>query len=269
MSAKTAYLNILMNTTYYINHNKERMNIILVGANGNMGNEMMAIIAEREDMNLVAVVDVNMPNCDYAWFSSIKDVTCSADIIVDFSSPAVVDDILTFAVSKHIALVIATTGHTPEQVKKIEQASSEIPIFFSGNMSIGICLLTRLARNIAQTFPYADIEIVETHHSHKLDSPSGTSLMLARSINEVRPSTLRVGRVGHSRRKDNEIGISSLRLGCDVGKHEILFDTGCERLTISHQAYSRALYADGALSAMQFILTKQFGLYTTDDLFDK
>lgn len=245
------------------------MNIILVGANGNMGNEMMARIAEREDMNIVATVDVNKPNCDCVWFSSIKDVTVQADIIVDFSSPTATDELLSFAVSRHIPLVIATTGHTPEQIKAIEQASSEIPIFFSGNMSIGICLLTRLARAIAQTFPYADIEIVETHHSHKLDAPSGTALMLAKSINDVRPSTLCIGRAGHSRRKDNEIGISSLRLGCDIGKHEVLFDTGCERLTISHQAYSRALYADGALSAMQFIIAKQSGLYTTDDLFDK
>lgn len=245
------------------------MNVILVGANGNMGNEMMARIDEREDMNLMAGVDVNKPERNCPWFSSINDVDCSADIIVDFSSPHVLDDLLSYAVARRIPLVIATTGHTPEQIEKIGQASSQIPIFFSGNMSIGICLLNRLAQYIAEVFPYADIEIVETHHSHKLDAPSGTALMLANSINEVRPSTICVGRAGHSRRKDNEIGISSLRLGCDMGKHEVMFDTGCERLTISHQAYSRALYADGALSAMQFITTKQSGLYGVSDLFDK
>lgn len=245
------------------------MNVILVGANGNMGNEMMTRIDEREDMNLVAGVDVNKPERDCPWFSSLKDVDCRADIIVDFSSPYVLDDLLSYAVARRIPLVIATTGHTPEQIEKIGQASSQIPIFFSGNMSIGICLLNHLAKSIAEVFPYADIEIVETHHSHKLDAPSGTALMLANSINEVRPSTICVGRAWHSRRKDSEIGISSLRLGCDIGKHEVMFDTGCERLTISHQAYSRALYADGALSAMQFITTKQSGLYGVSDLFDK
>lgn len=245
------------------------MNVILVGASGNMGNEMMARIDERDDMNLVAAVDVNKPEKNCPWFSSIKDVDCRADIVVDFSSPHVLDDLLSYAVAQRIPLVIATTGHTPEQVEKIEQVSKTIPIFFSRNMSIGICLLNRLARSIAEVFPYADIEILETHHSHKLDAPSGTALMLANSINEVRPSTICVGRQGHSRRKDNEIGISSLRLGCDIGKHEVMFDTGCERLTISHQAYSRALYADGALSAMQFITTKQSGLFGVNDLFDK
>ncbi len=245
------------------------MNIILVGANGNMGNEMMTRICEREDMNLVAAVDVNKPDRDCPWFSSIKDVDCKADIIVDFSSPLVLDGLLSYALSNQMPLVIATTGHTTEQIESIKVASQSIPIFFSGNMSIGICLLNRLACAIAEVFPYSDIEIVETHHSHKLDAPSGTALMLAKSINEVRPSAICIGRHGHSRRKDNEIGISSLRLGCDIGKHEVLFDTGCERLTISHQAYSRALYADGALSAMQFLTTKQSGLYGVDDLFEK
>lgn len=243
------------------------MRVVLCGASGNMGREMMNMFEERENICVVAAVDINMPCYKCACYTNLEEVKEDADIAVDFSHHDATASLLDFAVSRGIPLVIATTGQTEDEVSLIKEASQKIPVFFSGNMSMGIALLSEMAKKTAATFPFADIEIVESHHAHKSDVPSGTALMLANSINEVRKSQILIGRRENGRKKDKEIGISSLRLGCDIGTHDIIFDTGCERITLKHQAYSRALYADGAVQAMNFILNKEKGLYRIRDLF--
>ena len=165
--------------------------------------------------------------------------------------------------------MIATTGQTPEELDAIRAASERIPVFLSANMSIGVALLADLARKAASVFPEADIEIVECHHNQKLDVPSGTALLLARRIQEARPeSTLLVGRHENGKRPRGEIGIHSLRLGSEVGTHEIIISTGSETLRLKHEAENRALFAQGALAAAGFLTGKAPGLYDMRDIIE-
>ena len=156
---------------------------------------------------------------------------------------------------------------TDQERAAIEEAAREIPIFFSYNMSLGIALLARLAKETAKWFPDADIEIVEAHHNRKLDVPSGTALLLADAIREVRPEAEYViGRHENGRRKPQDIGIHSLRLGNEVGTHEILVTTGTQTITLKHEAKDRSLFAEGALAAAEFLAGKPAGLYTMQDM---
>ena len=163
--------------------------------------------------------------------------------------------------------MIGTTGHTQQERARIERASEHVPIFFSGNMSLGIAALRSLVREAARLFPEAEIEIVETHHSRKADAPSGTARMLAAAIQKERPEAALVcGRSGFSPRKHSEIGISSIRLGSVTGIHEVLISTGAETLSLKHEAHDRRLFAEGALRAAVFLCGRQPGLYDMDDL---
>ena len=162
--------------------------------------------------------------------------------------------------------MIATTGHTEEEKELIRRASSTIPVFYSANMSVGVAVICRLAKQAAAAFPEADVEIVETHHHRKMDAPSGTALMLAEGIREVRPdSVITTGRSGQGKREANEIGIQSVRLGNVVGIHEIMISTGNETITIKHEASDRALFADGAAVAAEYLICKSAGLYNMND----
>ena len=159
-------------------------------------------------------------------------------------------------------VVIATTGQTEEELSAIREASKEIPVFLSANMSIGVALLAEMAKTAAKAFPDADIEIVEKHHSQKLDAPSGTALLLAKAIGEVRPgATFNCGRSGHGKRPKDEIGIHSLRMGGLVGEHEVILATPTQTITLKHEAHSRALFAEGALKAAAFLDGRRPGLY--------
>ena len=170
----------------------------------------------------------------------------------------------TFGANAH---KLAGTGHTPAEKQAIVEAAGDIPVFFSANMSIGVAVLADLARRAAAALPDADIEIVEIHHNQKLDVPSGTALMLAKRIQSARPdSTLLIGRSENGRRTAQEIGIHSIRLGNEVGTHEILISTGNEVLTLKHEAKSRALFADGALAAAAWLIGKPAGLYSMQDI---
>ena len=163
--------------------------------------------------------------------------------------------------------VIATTGQTDGERAAIETAAAALPVFFSGNMSIGIALLVSLARQAAAIFPEADVEIVEVHHNKKLDAPSGTALMLAEGIREVREGgDVVVGRSGHAPRKKGEIGIHSLRMGNVVGRHEVHVNTGTQTIILGHEAHSRALFAEGALRAAEYLAGRGAGMYNVRDL---
>lgn len=188
--------------------------------------------------------------------------TGRADCIIDFSHHACTKALTDYAVGRKLPLVIATTGHTPEEAEMIRAAAKQIPVFFAANMSLGVAALCRLAKAAARMFPEADIEIVEQHHNRKLDVPSGTALMLGHALQEVRSDAqLLVGRHENGKRTRQEIGIHSLRMGNIVGIHEVIINTGSEILTLRHEAQDRSLFADGALAAAAFLMGKAPGLY--------
>ena len=164
-------------------------------------------------------------------------------------------------------MVVGTTGHTPEEKAMIDAAAKEIPVFFTGNVSMGIAVLCRLAKQAAAYFPDADIEIVEVHHTRKVDAPSGTAKMLFNAIKEVRPNAWEnCGRAGEGKRTKDEIGMHALRLGNVVGIHEVHINTGNQSLTLKHESGSRAMLADGAVAAARFMEGKPAGLYNMEDI---
>lgn len=237
------------------------MRAVICGANGAMGKLLCGILGEA----VVGKVSIDGANGVPGTFEALGPV--EADVVLDFSHHTAVADVLSYARAIHAAAVIGTTGHTPEERALIREASREIPVFFSGNMSMGIAVLCRLAREAAGYFPDADIEIVEIHHNRKVDAPSGTAWMIADSIRQVRPgSTVHCGRSGEGRREKGEIGISSLRMGSVVGVHEVHIHTGTQCLTLRHEAVTRAMLADGAVDAARFVAGKAPGLYTMEDL---
>ena len=239
------------------------MDIILNGAAGRMGAVLRGIGEKNPDCHIVAAVD---PNAE-GFLPSLESYQGSAHCILDFSNHAGTKALTDYAVKRGIPLVIATTGHTPEELACIRKAAETIPVFYSGNMSLGIALLTKLARQTAQVFPDADIEIVESHHNQKLDVPSGTALMLAKAIQEVRPEAeLLVGRHENGKRAKSEIGIHSIRMGNTVGIHEVIINTGTQIITLKHEAQDRALFAEGALAAAAYLITQAPGLYNMDHM---
>ena len=178
-------------------------------------------------------------------------------------------EVLAYGKQANCAVVIGTTGHTAEEKALIEEAAKELPVFYSGNMSLGIAVLCRLAKEAARFFPDADIEIVEIHHNRKVDAPSGTALMLYNAVKEVRPEACaHCGRAGEGKREKSEIGISSLRMGSVVGVHEVHICTPTQSLTLRHDAVTRSMLADGAVDAARFMVGKASGLYTMNELLE-
>ena len=167
-----------------------------------------------------------------------------------------------YCVKRNLPVIVATTGQTPEELAMIDAAAKAVPVFLSANMSLGVALLADLAKKAAAVFPDADIEIIEKHHNQKLDVPSGTALLLARRIREARPGAeFVIGRHENGKRTKAEIGIHSLRLGNEVGTHEIIIATGSETITLKHEAENRSLFAQGALAAAAFIVGRAPGMY--------
>ena len=237
------------------------MRILVNGACGRMGKALRAMIAEGcRGATLAGAVDTFSQ--EEGVLPSLDEFHGGADCIIDFSNHVGTKALTEFAVSRQLPLVIATTGQTEEEHAMIRNAANKIPLFSSGNMSLGIALLAQLARQTARMFPDADIEIVEQHHNQKLDVPSGTALMLAHAVQETRPdSFLLVGRHENGKRTREEIGIHSLRMGNTVGIHEVIVNTGTQIITLKHEAQDRALFAEGALAAAAFLIGKAPGLY--------
>jgi 4-hydroxy-tetrahydrodipicolinate reductase len=239
--------------------------VLVNGALGRLGSIVVNLVESAKDMELAAAVDAFSQGGSV--YKSIEEVTEPCDVIVDFSHHTLTTNLLNWAVEKGIPAVIATTGHDDVEKAAINEASKKIPVFFSANMSMGIALLAKMAKETAKMFPDANIEIVESHHNRKLDAPSGTALMLADAIKEVRPdATYNLGRSGMGKRTDNEIGIHALRLGNLPGTHEIIIATDNQSITLKHETYDRALLGDGALTAGRFIIGKPAGLYGMGDL---
>ena len=244
--------------------------IILSGCSGKMGASIINSAAARSDCHIAAGVDINEPkDADFDYYRSFGEIATDADVIIDFSNPVVLDSMLSYAKQHKLPCVICTTGFSEEQKAKIQEASKEIPIFYSGNMSLGINLIIELAKKAASVFGEDfDVEIVEQHHNQKLDAPSGTALMIADAVKEVREESEYVydRHAYRKKREKKEIGIHSVRGGNIVGEHEIIFAGTDEILKISHSARSKTVFAVGALNGAVFLKGKAPGMYDMSDL---
>lgn len=245
--------------------------IIMNGCNGKMGQVISRLVAEDDDAQLVAGFDINTAeNGDYPVFAKPEEFSGEADVVIDFSHPSSLTGILNYCKSRKMPVIICTTGLTPEQKKEFTEASEEIPVFFSANMSLGINLLISLAKQAAKLLEgNFDIEIVERHHNQKIDAPSGTALAIADAIDETLSYPAEYVFDRHSvrkKRKKTEIGISAVRGGTIVGDHEVIFAGNDEVIELSHHAASKEVFAVGAVKAAKFIKGKSAGMYAMNDL---
>ena len=246
--------------------------IILNGANGAMGKVVSELIALDSTVEIVAGVDLNTDvDLGFPVFDDIRKIDMEADAIIDFASVKAVDNLLDFIEEKKIPAVICTTGLSEEQIGRINELSKNTAILRSANMSLGINTLSKVLAQIAPTLRAAgfDIEIVEAHHRRKLDAPSGTAILLADAVNENMDEKLtytydRSKR--HEPRRADEIGLSAVRGGTIVGDHDVIFAGEDEVITFSHRAYSRKIFANGAISAAKFLQGKTAGLYDMSDV---
>lgn len=242
--------------------------VLVNGIGGKMGNEVAKLVLKEKDMDLLGGLDRHSnSNLIYPIFSDISSFSEVPNVIIDFSTPEATLSILPYCTLHSIPIVIDTTGFTEEQQNKITDASMQIPIFQSNNMSYQITLMSQIVAELSRKLPEADIEIVETHHNQKKDSPSGTALLLADSINANGSYIYELNRTQkREKRNPKEIGFSSIRGGNIVGEHSVIFFSSNETLEIKHTAHSRTVFAEGAIRAAKFIVSKKVGLYSMEDL---
>lgn len=253
----------------WLNHVKEQImtKIILSGCSGHMGQVLTDLINEDPDAETVAGIDINTNvSRPYPIFSCPEDISVQADVMIDFSNFRAVDGILDYCTKVHLPLVLCTTGLSEEQIAKVNECSKKVAILRSANMSLGINLLMKLVKEAAALLAPAgyDMEIVEKHHRRKLDAPSGTALQLADSMNAALNNTYHYTfdrSTRHEARDPKEIGISAVRGGSIVGEHDIIFAGQDEVITFSHTAYSRAIFAKGAIAAAKYLAGRQAGMY--------
>lgn len=245
--------------------------IILCGCNGKMGRVISDSISHRDDCKIVAGIDLNTETVySYPVYNNFEDVRESADVIIDFSHPSLLGKLLDFAKAKKLPLVLATTGFSASQTEAIKKAATDIPLFFTFNMSLGINLLVALSKKAASVLEgNFDIEIIEKHHNQKLDAPSGTAIMLAEAINNTLDNKMMYEYDRHSKREkrqENSIGIHSIRGGNIVGEHEVIFAGHDEVVTLSHKATSKEVFAIGAIKAALYMKGKSSGLYDMNNI---
>lgn len=246
--------------------------MIMHGCNGAMGRTITELVSKQEDIEIVAGIDKNdSVSQAYPVYGSLEDCREEADVIVDFASAAAMDHLLDYCAGKEMPVVLCTTGLSEAQIEKVKETAKKTAVLRSANMSLGINLLLKLVKEAAKTLAAADfdIEIVEKHHNQKLDAPSGTALALADSINEAMDSRYRYeyDRSGrHEKRDKKEIGISAVRGGSIVGEHDVIFAGKDEVVTFSHTAYSKTIFAKGAIEAAKFLAGKTPGLYNMADV---
>ena len=243
------------------------MKVILNGACGKMGKVILGAIAKDASLSLAAAIDPGFTAPDATHLTAFPQNALDADVIIDFSHHPAIGSVAAYAEKYSLPVVLCTTGQTEEELARISALSTKVPVFFSANMSMGIALLVELAKKSAAVLPNADIEIIEKHHSAKLDAPSGTALMIAQAIKSVRESlTMMLGRSGRRAREKDEIGIHAGRAGSIVGEHEVILATENEIITIGHTAQSRSVFGDGALTAAKWLCDKNAGLYSMQDM---
>lgn len=247
------------------------LHTVIYGVNGKMGLIVTKMVQDHKDFDIVAGVDHSPMKVAHSFpvYQSPFDIQGEVDVIIDFSHPSHLETMLAFAKRKKAALVIGTTGYTNEQIDKITISGTDIPILRASNMSIGISIINHLLKNYAKLLgALFDIEIIEKHHSKKLDAPSGTAYLLANTINQALENSKSYvfGRYGGRTRQEDQIGIHAIRGGTLVGEHTVLFAGKDEVIEITHQAHSREIYAHGAILAAQTIAHKPPGIYSIDDI---
>ena len=246
--------------------------IILSGCSGKMGEAVTACAQQNENVEIVAGVDLYTSSLrDYPIFPAFDEINgIEADAVIDFSNPAVFEPMIDYCVKNSLPAVICTTGLSDEQKEKMSEAAKSIPVFFSGNMSLGVNLMIELAKTAAKVLGDSfDIEIIEQHHNRKIDAPSGTALMIADAIKSVVGEDTEYAFDRTPRReprRKKEIGIHAVRGGTIVGEHEVLFAGNDEIVKISHSARSKSLFATGAVNAAVYMTGKQSGLYNMSDM---
>ena len=237
------------------------MRAVVCGANGAMGK----LICENLKDEVVGKVSIDGENGVPKTFEDLGAV--DAQVVIDFSHHTAVASVLAYAEQIGAAAVIGTTGHTDEEKALIHAAAEKIPVFYAGNVSLGIAVLCRLVKDAVKYFPDADVEIVEIHHTRKVDAPSGTAHMLFNAVKAVRPNAWEnCGRAGEGKRTRDEVGVHALRMGNVVGIHEVHINTGNQTLTLKHESGSRAMLADGAVAAARFMEGKGKGLYDMESI---
>ena len=245
--------------------------IIMNGCNGKMGQVITRLVSEDNECEIVAGFDVNdsIENT-YPVFTNPDEFTGDADVIIDFSHPSALTTVLNYCKKRKLPVILATTGYTDEQKKEFTEASKEIPVFFSANMSLGINLIIALAKKATKLLEgNFDIEIVERHHNQKIDAPSGTALAIADAIDETLSYPAEYVYDRHAvrrQRKPTEIGIHAVRGGTIVGDHEVIFAGTDEVIELKHSAHSKEVFAVGAIKAAKFMSDKPAGMYSMNDL---
>ncbi len=248
--------------------------VIMRGCSGRMGQIITGICAEDSDIEIVAGVDLkDRGNLPYPFFENIKDCNIDADCIIDFSGTGNIEDLFDFVEAKKMPLVLCTTGLDEKMLARVKELSKVAPILRSANMSLGINLIMKLLKTASSVLAPSgfDIEVVEKHHRNKLDAPSGTALALADSINEEFNNEYEYVYDRSDRRMvrpDKEIGFSSVRGGSIVGDHDVIFAGNDEVITISHSAYSRAVFGKGAVAAAKFLAGKAPGMYDMSNVIE-
>lgn len=251
------------------------INIIIHGCNGKVGQVISELVKEDKEVNVVAGIDTfDTGTNEYPVFTNIDDCNVEADVVIDFSVAKAIDKLIEFCRIRKIPVVLCTTGLSEEQIFAIRDLSHEIPVLRSGNMSLGINTVIKMLQNITKTLAEAgyDIEIVEKHHNQKLDAPSGTALMLADTINEQMNCeyAYKYDRSNvREKRPKKEIGISAVRGGTIVGDHDVIFAGPDEVIQITHRAYSKGVFAKGAIEAAKFLAGQQAGLYDMSNVLDR
>ncbi len=239
--------------------------IVVCGALGRMGKLCVERINNADDLELVAQVDI--AGDGETVLTSLDLFSGAADLVIDFSFHTATPAVMAWATAHNTGVIMCTTGHNEEEKVTITAAAKQIPVFWRANMSLGIALLIELAKKAAAAFPEADIEIVETHHNRKVDAPSGTALSIGKAIQEIRSkATFMMGRSGMAKRVSEEIGFHAIRRGNIPGIHEVIVSTDTQAITLKHEVYDRALFAEGALAAARFLAGKQAGLYQMQNL---
>jgi len=251
------------------------INILLSGCGGYMGRVVTALAADDPEVTIIAGIDIVPPqNAAFPVYNTPSGFNGKADVVIDFSAPSALEGLLAYGVSVKTPLVLCATGYSPEQLSQIDKAAEQVPVFRSGNMSLGINLLADLVKRACAVLDGTfDIEVVERHHRRKVDAPSGTALMLAEAASSALSYNTEYVYDRKSRRQPRtieEIGISSVRGGTIVGEHEVIFAGAGEVIELRHSAQSRDVFAAGALKAAKFIsCVDRPGLYNMDDLLNK
>lgn len=246
--------------------------MIMHGCNGRMGQMITSIVQDDSDITIVAGVDINTEKKnDYPVFASLKDCDVDADVVIDFGNAKATDALVATCIERKLPLVLCTTGLSEEQLALVKKASEEIPMFKSANMSLGINLIQKILTEYSAKLVEAgfDVEIVEKHHKMKLDAPSGTALALADSVNaglKEEKEYVFDRSARRMQRPETEIGISAVRGGTIVGEHDVIFAGQDEVVTFSHTAYSRGVFAKGAVEAAKFLAGKPSGMYDMSDV---